>query len=250
VTQRSTVRTLLDLGRVSNLPTVWTNCAAAVALVGAAPPWWSLLVCAIALSLFYTGGMFLNDAFDGEIDREQRPDRPIPSGAISASSVFVLGFGQLSLGIVAITTLASMQHAGHWASGAALLLSLTIVAYNLHHKENPLSPLLMGLCRVLVYATVGLLYLPGQEAPPWEVSGTTHLLSGAAVLLGYLMLLTVFAKREGRGKKPPAPIPVLIAGISLVDGLLMLSAGALLLAPVGLLGFFTTLRLQRWVRGD
>ena len=45
----------------------------------------------VALSLFYVGGMFLNDAFDREFDARSRPDRPIPSGQISGTSVF--GFG-------------------------------------------------------------------------------------------------------------------------------------------------------------
>ena len=56
----------LELGRVSNLPTVWTNTIAGVALAGTSPadsrvPWLLL-----ALSLCYVAGMFLNDAFDRE----------------------------------------------------------------------------------------------------------------------------------------------------------------------------------------
>ena len=66
----SLARTALRLGRVSNLPTVWTNVLAAAALSGAlagshgdagAGALGGLL---LAMSLFYVGGMFLNDAFD------------------------------------------------------------------------------------------------------------------------------------------------------------------------------------------
>ena len=54
----------LRLGRVSNLPTVWSNVLTGLALVGALQPDASLLVLVLALSLFYVGGMYLNDAFD------------------------------------------------------------------------------------------------------------------------------------------------------------------------------------------
>lgn len=65
------------LGRVSNLPTVWSNVLAGAALAGAAgvsPP--ALVALMIAISLFYVGGMWLNDAFDAEIDARERPERP------------------------------------------------------------------------------------------------------------------------------------------------------------------------------
>jgi hypothetical protein len=42
----------------------------------------------VAMSLFYTGGMYLNDAFDREFDARSRPERPIPAGQVSAQAVF------------------------------------------------------------------------------------------------------------------------------------------------------------------
>ena len=60
--------TLLRLGRVSNLPTVWTNVIAATAIAGVDPlsgrSGSVLLAVLLAMTLFYVGGMFLNDAFD------------------------------------------------------------------------------------------------------------------------------------------------------------------------------------------
>src|SRR5262249_53072219 len=76
------VRTLLVLGRVSNLPTVWSNCLAAWLLAGGGP-WSRLGLVALGSSFIYTGGMFLNDAFDIEFDRKHRPERPIISGEAS-----------------------------------------------------------------------------------------------------------------------------------------------------------------------
>src|SRR6185436_14806944 len=53
------------LGRVSNLPTVWTNSLAGIVLARGADDPEVIAGAALSLSFFYVGGMFLNDAFDG-----------------------------------------------------------------------------------------------------------------------------------------------------------------------------------------
>ena len=58
-----------------------------------------MILLAAAFSLLYTGGMYLNDAFDREVDARERPERPIPSGRVRAGSVFAIGFGLLGMGI-------------------------------------------------------------------------------------------------------------------------------------------------------
>ncbi|HEX2137225.1 MAG TPA: prenyltransferase, partial [Microvirga sp.] len=65
-TRRETLSaaTLLRLGRVSNLPTVWTNVAAATAIAGGDPLSGRAASVFAAMTLFYLGGMYLNDAFD------------------------------------------------------------------------------------------------------------------------------------------------------------------------------------------
>src|SRR5438094_889537 len=81
-TQRWIVRTLLMLGRVSNLPTVWSNCLAGWLLGGGGLALRFVLLC-VGATCLYIGGMYLNDAFDFEFDRAFRRERPIPSVAIS-----------------------------------------------------------------------------------------------------------------------------------------------------------------------
>jgi len=86
------LRTFLILGRVSNLPTVWSNCLAG---------WWlggggnfrNLPFLLAGATFLYVGGMFLNDAFDAEFDRRYRKERPIPSGMIELKSVWRWGLG-------------------------------------------------------------------------------------------------------------------------------------------------------------
>ena len=112
--------TALRLGRISNLPTTWTNVAAGLALSGGALAATSgngsftvisvgVALCVI-VSCMYVGGMFLNDAFDREYDARERPERPIPSGEVSASTVFTVGFALLALGVAGGAALAFMPN--------------------------------------------------------------------------------------------------------------------------------------------
>src|SRR6185295_15322053 len=77
----------LLLARVSNLPTVWTNVLAGMVTRDAPPDWPTFAQIAVAASLFYSGGMFLNDACDAEYDARSRPERPIPSGDVTRLEV-------------------------------------------------------------------------------------------------------------------------------------------------------------------
>ena len=92
----------LRLGRISNLPTVWTNVLVGVMLAGGSLADTRLALLMLALSLFYVGGMFLNDAFDRDFDAKHRPERPIPSGQVSVQEVFIAGFGLLAMGMAGV----------------------------------------------------------------------------------------------------------------------------------------------------
>jgi 4-hydroxybenzoate polyprenyltransferase len=279
-------RVLLQLGRISNLPTVWSNVLAGMVLAGGVLAPLPLATVLVAASLMYTGGMFLNDAFDAEIDARERPERPIPSGRIGRGTVFAMGFGMLGSGIMLLAFVAFA------AAVAGVLLAGAIVLYDAWHKGNLLSPVVMGACRVLVYAVAGFAAV-GTPDPA--------LYCGAAVLLAYLIGLTYVAKQEnlgevknlwplvflafpflyalpalGAGALPallyvafaawvafaltfivrrdekrsvPRTVISLIAGISLLDALLISWAGATGLALLAVLCFAATMAGQRWVRG-
>src|SRR5579883_2976384 len=140
----------LRLGRISNLPTVWSNTLAGAVMAGGEP--WRLvtLLTAAGASLLYVGGMYLNDAFDREIDARERPERPIPSGLVTANAVFASGFGLILLGLGLVLWAAAEADAGWKPLLAGLLLGGAILFYDWSHKGNPLGPFFMGLCRALV----------------------------------------------------------------------------------------------------
>ncbi len=183
----------IRLGRVSNLPTVWTNTIAAIVLAGgtvADPVTPPLLV---GLSLAYVGGMYLNDAFDAEIDARERPHRPIPSARVSRPVVFAAGFAMLATSVLVVASvgIAFAEVSSLWPALAAIALAAAILAYDWHHKENPLSPVLMGLCRALVYAVAGLAVATTLSA---------EIVIGAVLLLFYIVGLTYLAKQESLGR--------------------------------------------------
>ncbi len=173
--------TLLRLGRVSNLPTVWTDVLAGTALAGGDPLSGRTALALAAMTLFYIGGMFLNDAFDRAVDARERPSRPIPAGEISAPTVFGIGFGMLGLGVVL------MALCGSAALACAIALAGAIVGYDVFHKGNPLSPVVMSLCRLLVYLGAAAAAVGSVPAPVW--------LAGTA-LAAHVVGLTYAAKQE------------------------------------------------------
>jgi len=192
------LRTLLVLGRVSNLPTVWSNCLAGWWLSGG-ENFWKLPLLLAGTSALYTGGMFLNDAFDEDFDRQRRASRPIPSGAISSDTVWLFGWAWLALGILCLLFL------GKLASVLAVLLTACILIYNAAHKFITASPWLMGLCRFWVYFIAGTTGVDGLNGwPIW---------CGAALAF-YVVGLSYVAKRESfRGPVPYWPLLLLAAPI-------------------------------------
>jgi len=181
----------LKLGRVSNLPTVWTNMVAGIVLAGGTITDPRTVPLVVALSLFYVGGMYLNDAFDAEIDAKERPERPIPSGAVARATVYGLGYGMLAVAMLLLGWIGVEYGAGPWPAASGALLSAAIVAYNWRHKDNPISPIVMGLCRVFVYVTAGVCFAAAISAP---------LAVGAGLMLCYLIGLTYVAKQENIGR--------------------------------------------------
>jgi UbiA prenyltransferase family len=287
------LRIALRLGRVSNLPTVWTNTLAGAVLAGATGFGAEFAVMLVAFSLFYAGGMFLNDAFDAQFDAAQRPERPIPSGEVSAREVYGWGYGMLASGIalLAVVGLGLGARTGLWPALAGLALAATITYYDWHHKGNVFSPVVMGLCRVLVYVAaglcitlaapealwigaalmlcylIGLTYVAKQEdlgqvenlwpllflAAPVVYGAKLALAQPAAGLFwllftGWMLVALWFLRRRAKGDIPRAVVS-LIAGISLLDALLVAGTGSLALAALALAGFGVTLFFQRYIAG-
>ena len=151
---------------------------------------WSLdlLVGLVASSCFIMGGMALNDVADAEVDAAERPERPIPSGAISLGQAKRVGWGLLAAGFLLAAWV-------HWLAGiAALLLCGCIALYNFKLKSGPMGPAAMGLCRVLNFLLGLFLALAAAEG-----ISQGQFLWPALSLFIYIYLITFIARDEVQG---------------------------------------------------
>jgi UbiA prenyltransferase family len=174
----------LQIARISNTPTVVSDTVAGAVLMSAAAPAGTVAEVAIAMAVLYTAGMVLNDVADADVDRRERPERPIPSGAIRPGTAIGVFCGLVGGGL----TLLAAQGVEPLLAGIGLVA--LIIVYDFWHKGNPLSPVLMGACRAMVYVVAGLAVAGELNAELW---------GAAAVMLVYVVGLTQVAKAEGSG---------------------------------------------------
>ncbi len=134
----STLPAMLRLVRLLNVVMVAMGAALGALLVAGAAAFEGgalvrTLLAAVAAALLAAGGNAFNDAADVEIDRINRPGRPVPSGRVSVAGAQRLWAGLTAAG-VALAFVLSAAH-GLVAVGAAGLL----VLYSLRLKRAPLA---------------------------------------------------------------------------------------------------------------
>ena len=177
-----------------------------------------------ALACLYMAGMVLNDVFDVEIDRKERPFRPLPSGEIGLGTATIFGFGLLLVGIIlgAVAGYVAMAKGAidlPWRSGAiSLLLAGSVLLYDGFLKKTPLGPLGMGLCRFF-NVLLGMSVAQLAAGPSWLLHFHDLDLMPAAGVGLYIVGVTWFAKGEA-GRSPLlyllGGMAVMIAGVALV----------------------------------
>ncbi len=101
------------------------------------------LLCLATIDL-YGGGIVFNDVFDAELDKVERPERPIPSGIITLNEAIVFG-SLLLLGGIICAALVSLT------SGLlAILITISALTYDKWGKHQFwFGPINMGICRGL-----------------------------------------------------------------------------------------------------
>jgi len=197
-----------SLTRLPNLPSVWSNVLTgwffAIAFLSVHSPvfhsaldgfsWGNAGILLAAATLLYFCGTLLNDGADADFDREHRPERPVPSGVLSARTALRLG---LACGLLAMGCLFFL---GPFTLLFGALLILSIVVYTWIHKHSAWGVLPMGLCRALLYplgAMIGIRFL-GEEFTLLLVVVCCMGLG----LLSYVAGLTLVARFESGGGTP------------------------------------------------
>jgi 4-hydroxybenzoate polyprenyltransferase len=200
-----TLRSWLQLIRIPAVPTAISNVMfgylLSVQLHDVAIHLGELMLLILSSVCLYSSGMVLNDVFDVETDRQQRPERPIPSGRIALRTARIVGFTLLGSGILAAFI------AGWWRGVnrledilrptlVAALLAVFIVAYDGWFKRMSVAPIFMGICRllnVLLGASVVLVVEPSfYESMKFEKP-----VVAIAIALGiYVTGITLLARKE------------------------------------------------------
>ena len=151
---------------------------------------WFAYVALVVSSVFvYCAGMALNDVQDVEIDRIERPERPIPSGRISLRSAWVAVF---AMQFSALAWAASVSPLS--VGVVALTIALTYL-YNSPLKDTWIGPILMGSCRYSnVFIGVSALGSRSLPSEAWIVVACIPLFN-----LIYVFGLTHLARHEVHG---------------------------------------------------
>ncbi len=205
------IKPYLQLIRLPNVFTAAADSLAGWLLVGGTYDhprrWLPLLGASMAI---YAAGIALNDVFDLEIDRAERPNRPLPSGRITRRTASWLGGALLALGpILAAAT-------GSTASlTVAAVLASAVLAYDVGLRRTWLGPEVMGACR-------GLNLLLGMSQAP-GLGGPSGWLAAGALAVFVVGLTWVSRSETHSGRAVSA-----IAGTTLQNGALLgLAAAAL-----------------------
>lgn len=137
------MRGYLELLRPPNVVTAIADVLAGYAVAGRAQPAGLPWLMAASVCL-YAGGVVLNDFFDRRTDAIERPERPIPSGRVTAGRAATLGAVLLVAGILAAS------RASRISAAVAAAIASFVLLYDARAKQHPIvGPLCMGTCRGL-----------------------------------------------------------------------------------------------------
>lgn len=148
-----------------------------------------ILLLMLATTGLYGGGVVLNDVFDAELDKRERPERPIPSGLISKRAAAIFGILLLLLGIVA-AAFTNINNLLSLSTLVATLIAIGAVVYDKWSKHHGFfGPLNMGICR-------GLNLLLGMSAAAYAIQFFWYL---ALVPVVYIAAITMISRGEVHG---------------------------------------------------
>src|SRR5690606_30116896 len=192
----------LRLTRPANIVTAIADILAGIAVSGAAlalispevhphtgsgfSSWLWLCLSTIGL---YGGGVAFNDVFDAELDRIERPERPIPSGQVSVTNAAAMAGLLLLIGVLAAWQVSFL-------SGViAIIIALLAVLYDAWGKHQLIfGPINMGLCRS-GNLLLGISTVPIMVAELWYLG---------LIPLVYIAAITMISRGEVHGKNKKA----------------------------------------------
>lgn len=178
----------------------------------------SIITLPCTSACLYGAGMAWNDYADRQVDSVERPNRPIPSGAIraKAASMFACWLALFGIGFAAIAGWIDNQWSPLPVLHAAGLVAL-ILAYNFRLKHTSAGPWAMGACR-FINMLLGF-SVASTAIAPWFMR------FAAATILGiYVVGISVIAKDEAGAVRRQRLTLGLVFMLAAVMGTAMLPA--------------------------
>jgi len=172
-----------------------------------------LLALMVSSGLLYVAGIALNDYFDIEIDRKERPSRPLPSGNIPKKHAIIIALAAM------VAANAMTFVVGPASLAISLAITAVVIAYDYRFKHTLAGPFAMGGARFLnvVLGASPAILLAG--------AGLQVAFIAAASMFLYVVAITLLSRKEVGSEKPglfPFSIVfVLIAGIAAVGFTIM-----------------------------
>ncbi|MDR1477739.1 MAG: UbiA family prenyltransferase [Planctomycetaceae bacterium] len=233
---------ILQLLRVSALPTLWSNVLAAY-FIGGGNNLILLLFLLISTSSIYLGGMVLNDYFDADTDAVERPERPIPSGRISITTVFILGMCLVTFGVFIGFVCPFIGNCSDYekriAVGVVTLLFLFVISYDAFLKRmSIIGPFTMGACRMLCYLFV---FFTAERAVL-----VSHVV--LSIFVGaYVMCITMVSRFEAGSQKIQKYVGIALSCLILIDSVACLIFVGIISAALVVVLYPVAVLLRRFV---
>ena len=209
------VRDYLVLVRLPNLFTLPSNILVGIAAISSLAftltSFIQFLLLVTISVLLYCVGIVLNDLYDFDIDKKERPNRPLPSGKISRRSAIVLVaiFSTLALILSLLVSFSTLV--------ISSILFLTIFGYDKYLKNTHAGPLTIASARVMNI-------LLGTSVSFRSVDSYSQIVTLTFVLIitfVYVSLIGFISRYEVRGFSdnakllPPAIVAIVISSIIL-----------------------------------
>jgi 4-hydroxybenzoate polyprenyltransferase len=181
---------------------------------------------AISSALLYVSGVVLNDYFDFETDRKERPDRPLPSGKVSKKAAALIAFAAIASANIIVALVGGLT-----ALAVSLALTTLIIAYDYRLKSHPVAgPATMAGSRALnvLLGSSPFIAILLQGFFAFSGAGTLALAMGSVFC--YILAVMAFSRAEVDGVNKRRYTAVFVGLVGL-------------LVAIGLFGFLIGLQL-------
>lgn len=130
--------------RIPNIFTVPSNVLAGYFTLSSLQNLDYSLIGLIFSSIFlYLSGIVFNDYFDLDVDRKERPTRPLPAGLVSKKMSLLIAISLMVIGNIITFSINFLSFL------ISMILSVIILLYDYRIKFTNLGPIIMGTARAL-----------------------------------------------------------------------------------------------------